>query len=108
MKSEIKVALGILHAGINTRVSTNAVGSNGKVKINAVANGILRIQRVDGTTLYDSFELSINTVDQTSMFKLTNVNISQAINNNNDVAVTVYSKSEADTGLNLTADNFNT
>ena len=59
-----------------------------------MSNDILKVQRVDGTTLYDSFELSFNPV-----------NILQAINNN-AVAVNVYSKSAIDTGLNLKAANY--
>ena len=59
--------------GIDTRVLINAVDINGKFKLNAVSNDILKIQRVDGRTLYDSFELSFNPVDKTIIFKLNNV-----------------------------------
>ena len=64
-KAEINVAIGFLQAGINTKVLINAVDINGKFKINAVSNDILKIQRVDGTTLYDSFDLSFNPVYKT-------------------------------------------
>ena len=83
-----------------------AVDINGKFKINATSNYILRIQRVDGTTLHDSFELSFNTVDKTSILTTNNVNLLQAINNTY-VAVNVYSKAEVDTGLNLKAGKYN-
>ena len=36
---------------------------------------ILKMQKVDGSTLYDSLELSFNTVDKTSILKLNNINI---------------------------------
>ena len=107
MKSEINLASGILHDGINTRVSTNAVDSNGKAKINAVANDILRIQRADGTTLYDSFELPFNPVDKTSRSQINNVSILHAINNN-AVAANVYSKSEIYIALNLKSNKLTT
>ena len=59
--------------------------------MNAVSNDILKIQRVEGTTLYDAFELPFNAVDKTIILKLNNVNILQAINTN---TANVYSKSE--------------
>ena len=90
-KAEINVAIGILQAGIDNRVSTNAVDINGKFKINATSNDILKIQKVDGTTLYDAFELSFNNVDKTSILNINNVNILEAINNN---VSNTYSRSE--------------
>ena len=81
-KSEINVAIGMLQAGIDTRVSTNAVYINGNFKINATSNDILKIQKVDGTTLYDAFELSFNNVDKTRVLKTNNVNILEAKKNN--------------------------
>ena len=73
--SEINVALGNLQAGIDNRVLINAVDINGEFKINAASNDILKIQSVDGTTLYDSCELSLNPVGKTSISKNKNVNI---------------------------------
>ena len=99
----VNVALSNLQAGIDNRVLVNAVDINGKFKISAVSNDVLKIQRVDGTTLYDSFELSFNPVNKTSILTSNNVDIVQAINND-DVAVNVHRKSEFDTGLNLKAD----
>ena len=64
---------------------------NGKFNMNAVSNDILKIQRVEGTTLYDAVELPFNPVDKTIILKLNNVNILQAINTN---TANVYSKSE--------------
>ena len=52
---------------------------------------ILNIQRVDGTMVYDSFELSFYLVGKTTILKHNNVNILQAINNN---SANVYSRSE--------------
>ena len=101
-KAEVNVALGILQAGIDRRVLSNAVDINGKFNMHDVPNDILKSQRVDGTTLYDSFELSFTPVDKTSILTLNNVNILQAINNN-DVSANVYSKAEVDTGLHLKA-----
>ena len=90
----------VFQAGKDTRVLVNEVAINGMFKINDVSNDMLKIQRVDGTTLYDSFELSFNPVDKTNILKLNNVNSLQAITTN-DVAVNGYSKSEVDTGLTL-------
>ena len=61
--------LSILQAGINNRVLINAVDIQGKFKINAISNDILKIQKVDGSTLYDALELSFNSVDQKLVFK---------------------------------------
>ena len=80
---------------------------NGKFKTTTVSNDILKIQRVDGTTLHDSFELSLNTVDTTSIVTINNVNLLQDVKNN-DVAVNVYSKAEVYTGLNLKSDKCHT
>ena len=102
-KTDVNVALAILQAGIDRRVQLNTVDVDGKFKINATSNDILKIQKIDGTTLYDSCELSFNLVDNTSILKTNNVNILQAINNN-AVAVNGYSETESDISLNLKAD----
>ena len=67
----------------------------------------MKIQRVDGITLYDSFELSVNTIDKTSILKLNNVNIVQAISNN-DVAANVYSRYEIDISVNSKSNTLTT
>ena len=67
------MALSILQAGIDRRVQINTVDIDGKFKINAVSNDILKIQKVDASTLYDAFELSFNNVDKTIILKLNNV-----------------------------------
>ena len=46
---------------------TLTVGLNKKQK--AISNDILQIQKVDGSTLYDAWELSFSTVDTTSILK---------------------------------------
>ena len=99
-KAEINVALGILQAGIDTRVSINVVDINGKFKTTDVSNDILKTLRVHGHLLYDAFEYSFNTVDKTSILNTNHVNIVQAININ-AVAANVYSKSGIHTGLYL-------
>ena len=96
----VNVALGFLQAGIDNIGLTNAVDSNGKFKIQATSNDILKTQRVYGTILYDSCGLSFNTVDKTSIIQKQNVNILQAISND-DVDANVCSKSEIDIALNL-------
>ena len=63
-KAEVNVALSILQAGIDRRVLINAVDINGKFKTNATSNDILKVQRVDGSLLYDAFELSFNIAEQ--------------------------------------------
>ena len=102
-KADINVALGVLQAGIESRVIINAVDINGKFKIHDVSNDILKIQGVDGTTVYDAFEVSFNPVDKTSTLATNNVNLLQDINNN-AVVVNVYSNSDIDIGLNLKSD----
>ena len=49
----------ILQAGINDRVLINAVDINCKFKINATSNDILKIQKVDGSILYDALTFII-------------------------------------------------
>ena len=56
-----------LQAGIDRRVLITAVEINGKFQINGVSHDICKTQNVDGSTLYDDFEVSINSVDQTSL-----------------------------------------
>ena len=72
-KAEITVALGILQAGIDNRVLVDAVGINGKSKLKATSNDILKIQRVAGSLVYDALELSFDMFDKTSIFKSNNV-----------------------------------
>ena len=50
------MVLSSLQYGIGRRVLTNAVDINGKFKITGVSNDILKIQKVDGSTLYDALE----------------------------------------------------
>ena len=57
LQSEVNMALNSLQAGIDRRVLINAVDINGKLKTNATSNHILKIQRVDGSLLYDALEL---------------------------------------------------
>ena len=64
------MTLAILQAGIDRRVHINTVDIDGQFKINAISIDISKIQKVDGTTLYDSFELSCHPVDKTSILKL--------------------------------------
>ena len=75
LKADVDVFFYILQAGIDRRVLIHAVDINGKFKLNATSNDILKIQKVDGSTLYDSLELSFNTVDKTSISKGNNVDI---------------------------------
>ena len=35
--------------------------------MNGASNDIFNFQKVDGSTLYDAFEVSVNSVDQTSL-----------------------------------------
>ena len=84
----------------------NAVDSNGKFNINAVSDDMLKVKRVDGSILYDAFELSFNNVNKTRTFTTDAIDIVQSINKNG-VVVNVYSKSETDIGLNLKSDQNN-
>ena len=49
--------LKFLQACIYRRFLINAVDINGKFKLNATTNDILKIQKVDGSILYDALEL---------------------------------------------------
>ena len=64
-----------MEASINTEVGINVVDIDGQIQINATTIDILKLQKVDGSTLYESLELSFDTVDKTSMFKISNVDI---------------------------------
>ena len=59
LKYDVDVFLSILQAGINDRVLINAVDINCKFKINATSNDILKIQKVDGSILYDALTFII-------------------------------------------------
>ena len=72
--------LSMSQSAIDRRVLTNAADINGRFNINATANDILKIQKVDGSTLYDSLELSFNTVDKTSILKINNVDSLASLN----------------------------
>ena len=85
----------ILQAGIDRRVLINAVDINGRFKLNAITNDILKFRKVDGSILYDALEVSFNSVDKTSILKDNNIDIVQSMNNKaaiNDV----YNKHEVD------------
>ena len=58
--------LSILQAGMDNRVIINSVDINGTVKNYDTTDNILKIKKIERSTLYDSLELSINTVDQIS------------------------------------------
>ena len=94
------MALSSLQSGITRCALVNAVDINGKFTIIATSKDILKIQRVYGYLLYDSFALSFNPVDKTIIVDINNVNILQAINNN-AVAANVYSRSELNNLLSL-------
>ena len=64
MKTDVDVLVSILQAGINNRVLIHTADINGKFKINATTNDILKIQKVDGSTIYDSVEISFNIIDK--------------------------------------------
>ena len=87
--------LSSVQAGIDRRVLINAVDMNGKFKLNGVSTDTLKIQKVDGSTFCDALELSLNSVDDTSILKNNNVDIVQSINNK-AVSNDVYTKSDID------------
>ena len=63
------------------------------LKINATSNDILKIQRVDGSLLYDALELSFNMIDKLNLLKTSNVDI-LIILNLKASASNVYTKQE--------------
>ena len=96
----------ISQAGIGRRVFINAVIINGKFKINAVSNDIMKAQTVDGSTLYDALDFTFNPVNETSILKINNIDILQSIHN--DVPPNVYSKAGIDIGLFIKSYKINT
>ena len=69
MKTDVYACLSSSQAGINNRVLIKSVDISCKFKINTTSDNSYNIQK-QGTILYDSFELSFNTVDKTSILKL--------------------------------------
>ena len=65
LKTDVDTCLSILQAGIATRVLINTLDINRKIKQHATSDNIFKIQNIDGSTLYDSLELSFNTIDKT-------------------------------------------
>ena len=96
----------ISQAGIGRRVFINAVDINGKFKINAVSNDIMKAQTVDGSTLYDAVDLTFNPGNETSILKINNIDMIQSIHN--AVPPNVYSKAGIDIGLFLKSYKINT
>ena len=94
-KSDVEVCLSSLQAGIDRRLLIHAVDINGKFKINATTNDMLKTQRVDGSTLYDAWELTFYIVDKTSILTSNNIDIVQSINNKAAVN-DVYNTNEVD------------
>ena len=72
---------------------TSTICINGKCKINATTNDILKIQKVNGSTLYDSLELSSNTVAKTSIFRIDTIDILASLSSKAS-ASNVHSKQE--------------
>ena len=97
----------ILQAGIDRRVFINAVDINGRFQINAATNDILKIKNVDGSTLYDSLELSFNAVDKSSSLKVSDIDILASLNLK-ALASDVYNKTDIDIVLNLKSYKINT
>ena len=80
LNHDVDVFISILQAGIDRRVSINTVDINGNFNIHATSTDILKTQKVDGSTLYDSLELSFNTVDKTSRVKGNNTDSLSSLN----------------------------
>ena len=70
----IYIYINIVKAGLTNSVLSNAVDSNGKVNITALQMKY-QTKKVDGSILYDSLELSFNTVDKTSILKVHNIDV---------------------------------
>ena len=69
----------MLQAVTDRRVSINAVNIDGMFLI-MLHQMILKIQRVDGSLLYDALELSFNMAAKTSILKNSNVDILESLN----------------------------
>ena len=83
----------MLRSGIDRRGLINAVDSNGKTQINATSNDILKIQRVDGSLLYDALDLSFNIADTTIISNINNIQNFESLNLR-AVASNVFTKQE--------------
>ena len=80
LKTDVDVLLSMLQAGIDRRALINAVDINGRFKLTATSNAILKSQKVDGSTLYDSWQFSLNDVDDTISLKVRNIDIWASLN----------------------------
>ena len=65
------------------------------MKTNGVSSDRLKIQKIDGSALYDALELSFNSADKCSILKLNNVDILASINNK-AVSNDVYTNDDID------------
>ena len=100
---------------MNNRVLITTVDINCKCKLNAIGDNVFSksINR-KGTHLYDSLELSFNTVDETNILNINNIDVMSSISSKAS-ASNVYNKEELNkfdiafaAGLNNKADQANT
>ena len=94
-KAEINTAILTINASLDNKCSTYAVDIQSKFKIKATSDDILKIQKIDGSILHDTLEISFNPVDKTSILKFNNVDILDSISNK-AVSNNVYNKTEVD------------
>ena len=80
LKTDVDAFWSTVQAGINNRVLINAIDINCNFKILTTTNDILKIQKVDGSSLYDSLEFSFNTTDKTSIVKLNSFDTLASLN----------------------------
>ena len=84
------------------------------LNLNATSNDILNIQKVDGSTLYDSLTLTFNNIDKSSILKCNNIDILASLNLK-ALSSNVYTKQDINdksimvtNSLNTKADKVNT
>ena len=75
LKADVDVSWSGVQVGVNNSVLSMSVDTNGTYNTDATAYNILKTQHIDDSTLYDSLEVSFNTVDTTSMSKVNNVDM---------------------------------
>ena len=106
LKTDVDVCVSILHVGIHNRGLSNSFDINVKFNINATAEKILKTQKIEGSTLYDSLELACNTVDKTNILKVIYVDILESLNLKASTS-NVYTKQQINNNDNIFATSLN-
>jgi lipopolysaccharide export LptBFGC system permease protein LptF len=92
-KTDSNVSFSILQAGIYNKVQISTVDINSRFKILTNTDNNFKLQRKNGTVLYDALDLIFNDTDKTSILKIINIDILASLALK-AVASNVYAKEE--------------